>query len=79
VELTLKPDTRGYLKVKPAAKYAGVSERTFRDWLKDGLIHIRLKSGTILISYQAIDEYLAAFEVNLNQVDEIVDQVMSEV
>jgi hypothetical protein len=32
----------------------------------------------ILVSYAAIDEYLARFEVNENQVDDIVDEVMQE-
>ena len=71
-------DTRGYAKVKKAAKYAGVSERTFRDWLKDGLRHSRLSTGTILVAYAAIDEYLERFEVSRNQVDNIVDEVMQE-
>ena len=70
-------DTRGYAKVKKAAKYAGVSERTFRDWLKDGLRHSRVR-GTILISYAALDEYLMDFEVRDNQVDEIADEVVKE-
>ena len=69
-------DTKGWAKVKGAAKYAGVSERTFRGWLKDGLRHIRLTSGTILIPYAWIDEYLMGFEVSRNQVDDIVDEVM---
>jgi len=77
------PDTRGYTKVKGAAKYAGVSERTFREWLKDGLHHIRMKSAQnktrlILTHYDWIDEYLARFEVSKNQVDEIVNQVVKE-
>ena len=72
------PDNRGYAKVKKAAKYADVSERTFRDWLKDGLRHSRLNTGTILVAYTAIDEYLARFEVSRNQVDNIVDEVMQE-
>jgi phage antirepressor YoqD-like protein len=71
-------DTRGYAKVKKAAKYAGVSERTFRDWLKDGLRHSRLSTGTILVAYASIDDYLASFEVSRNQVDNIVDEVMQE-
>ena len=71
-------DTKGWAKVKGAAKYAGVSERTFRDWLKDGLRHSRLSTGTILVAYAAIDEYLVGFEVNENQVDDIVDEVMQE-
>ncbi len=32
----------GWTKIKTGAEYAGVSERTFRDWLKQGLKHIRL-------------------------------------
>jgi phage antirepressor YoqD-like protein len=71
-------DTRGYAKVKKAAKYAGVSERTFRDWLKDGLRHSRLSTGTILVAYASIDNYLASFEASRNQVDNIVDEVMQE-
>ena len=55
------PDNRGWAKVKKAAKYADVSERTFRDWLKDGLRHSRVR-GTILISYAALDEYLMGFD-----------------
>ena len=72
------PDNRGWAKVKDAAKYAGVSVRTLRDWLKDGLRHSRLSTGTILVAYTAIDDYLARFEVNRNQVDNIVDEVMQE-
>jgi excisionase family DNA binding protein len=60
------PDNRGWAKVKDAAKYAGVSVRTLRDWLKDGLRHSRVR-GTILISYTALDEYLRGFEVRDNQ------------
>jgi excisionase family DNA binding protein len=71
------PDNRGWAKVKDAAKYAGVSVRTVRDWLKDGLRHSRVR-GTILISYTALDEYLRGFEVRDNQVDEIADEVMEE-
>jgi hypothetical protein len=32
----------------------------------------------ILVSYAAIDEYLVGFEVNENQVDEIVDEMTQE-
>ena len=75
---TISSDTRGWAKVKEAAKYAGVSERSFRDWLKNGLRHSRVSAGMILVSYAAIDEYLVSFQVNENQVDNIVDEVMRE-
>jgi hypothetical protein len=32
----------------------------------------------ILVSYAAIDEYLARFEVSTNELDEIVDQAVRE-
>jgi excisionase family DNA binding protein len=69
---------QGWGKIKPAAKYAGISERTFRDWLKVGLPHSRLPSGTILIKYSDIDEFLKRFEVMKNQADEMVEQILSE-
>ena len=75
---TTSPDTRGWAKVKEAANYAGVSVRTLRDWLRNGLRHSRVSAGMILVSYAAIDEYLVRFEVNENQVDDIVDEVMQE-
>jgi excisionase family DNA binding protein len=74
----ISPDTRGWAKVKEAAKYAGVSVRTLRDWLKNGLRHSRVSAGMIIVSYAAIDDYLVGFEVNENQVDAIVDDVMQE-
>jgi excisionase family DNA binding protein len=78
VEITSSPDPRGYAKAKQAAKYAGVSERTFRDWLKDGLPHFRLSTGTILIAYKDIDSWLESFRVDGSRVDEIVDQVLTD-
>ena len=69
-------DLRGYCQVRPGAEYAGVSVRTFRDLLKAGLRHSRLESGTILISYAAIDEYLEAREDN--KIDVVVDEVLDD-
>jgi excisionase family DNA binding protein len=75
VEVT-SADSRGYAKVKQAAKYAGVSERTFRDWLKEGLPRFRLSTGTILIAYKDIDVWMQKFRVDEGKVDAIVDEVM---
>lgn len=66
----------GWAKIKPAAKYAGISERTFRDWLKKGLKHSRLPSGQLLVRYSAIDEFLDRFAADGNRTDVIVDQIM---
>jgi excisionase family DNA binding protein len=68
----------GWCKVKNAAKYADVSERTIREWLKEGLKHSRLPSGTIRIRYIDIDGYLEQFQVNDNLVDAVVEEIIND-
>ena len=70
---------KGWAKVKVAAKYAGVSERTLRNWLKDGLKFSRLNSGTVLVRYDDIDDFLNSFAVSKSKVDEIVDSVFKDI
>jgi len=66
----------GWTKPKSGAKYSGVSERTFRCWLKTGLKHSRLPGGRILTRYAWIDEFLERYAVEDGEVDRIVDEVM---
>lgn len=66
------------MKVKAAARYSGVSERTLRTWLKQGLRHSKMPSGTILISQESMDRFLQSFEVEHNQVEEIVQSLTRE-
>ena len=66
----------GWGKIKPAARYAGVSERTLRVWLKEGLRHVRLPSGTVLIKYDWLDQFLQPFEdATSKEVGRIVDSI----
>jgi hypothetical protein len=65
-------------KKKAAALYAGVGERTFSGWLKKGLKHSRLPSGSILVRFSDIDDYLERFAVNNDRVDGIVNNVCRE-
>ena len=69
---------QGWAKVKDAAKYAGMSERTFREWLKNGLQHSVLPTGTILLKYSAVDEYLETYSVQGNEIDNLVKDVMRD-
>ena len=69
---------KGWAKVKDAAKYAGMSERTFREWLKKGLQHSVLPSGTILLKYSAVDEYLETYSVQENEIDTLVKDVLMD-
>ena len=68
----------GWAKIKLAAEYAGIKDRTMRDWLKDGLKHSRLRSGTVLIKYEWLDAYLEGFAVKEDQVDKIVSQTLRD-
>jgi len=74
----IHPDSCGYGKVKKVARYAGVSPRTFRDWLKNGLPHFKLSTGTILVAYRDIDNWLERFRVDDSRVDCIVDEIMQD-
>ncbi len=69
---------KGWLKPTPAAEYCGVCVRTFRPWLKKGLRHIRLPSGSILIKKEWIDDFLVSFEIVENRVDDLVDDIIGE-
>jgi hypothetical protein len=66
---------QGWAKLKRAAKFADIGERTMREWLKQGLKHSRLSTGTILIRYSDIDDWLEGFAVNDDQINQIVDEV----
>ncbi|EFK06817.1 DNA binding domain protein, excisionase family [delta proteobacterium NaphS2] len=68
----------GWAKIKEAAKYAGVCPRTFSNWLKEGLPHAKMKTGTVLIYRGDIDEYLKGFVRKKNEVEEMVDQVLRD-
>jgi len=68
----------GWGKIKAAAMYAGIKERTMRNWLKQGLRHARIPSGTVLIRYRDIDDYLEQFCGSDHQINRIVDDVVKE-
>lgn len=66
---------KGWSKIKAASAYSGVSPRTVRKWLKQGLKHSRLSSGTVIISFDAVDEFLSSFEVQNDEVERIVEEL----
>ena len=70
-------DSRGWTTPKGGRAYAGkVSERTFRNWLKSGLRYSRMESGQILVSYQAIDEFIAARETTERRVATLAQAIV---
>jgi excisionase family DNA binding protein len=64
-------------KVKTIAERSDVSQRTVRNWLKDGLPYSKVR-GTILIKFDQLDAFLERFTVEDEQVDRIVDEVLNE-
>ena len=69
----------GWGKIKKIAAYAGVSDRTVEDWLKQGLQYIQMPSGLRLIKYQWVDEFLENFGNPQHKVDQIVNEVIFKI
>ena len=69
----------GWTKIKGTAEYAGVSERTCRSWIKHGLRHSRLPSGTILIQYADIDTFLNRYAVDDSKFEDVIDEILGDV
>ena len=69
---------KGWCKIKIAAAYAGVSDRTLEDWLKQGLKYVRLPTGTRLLKYEWVDEYLERFLESEDRIDKVVDELLSD-
>jgi hypothetical protein len=69
---------QGWLQVKRAAKYAGVSSNTLRGWMKSGLRYSRLPTGTILIKIEWIDNFIEQHEFSDNELEKIVNEVMKD-
>lgn len=67
----------GWAKIPKVAEYMNLSKRTVYDLLKQGLRHVRMPSGTILVKYSWADEFLERFESDGgNRVDSIVGAVL---
>ncbi len=71
----------GWLGVKACAQYCGVSTRTIRSWLVQGLRHSRSNenSGRVLIKVEWVDSFLEAREVSAkSRADEIVEKTLKD-
>ncbi|MDY6951018.1 MAG: hypothetical protein SWE60_05870 [Thermodesulfobacteriota bacterium] len=77
-----KPQSRigipGWMRVKSAGQYMNVSERSVRNYLKEGLRHARFR-GSVFIKREWIDEFLEGFEVDHeNEADRLVEDIFNE-
>lgn len=70
----------GWFRVRDAAKYTGVSERTVRDWLTEDLAFAKVK-GIVLIKVEWLNEWLERQRVGQDRaakINSLVDEVLSE-
>lgn len=76
ITLTLKPDTRGYCKLRKASEYIGVGIRSMRTYIKDyELPHHKLPTGTLLFSYADLDRWLNQYQVQ-NKAAQMADEIV---
>ena len=67
---------KGWVKISGGAEYAGVSVKTFRAWIRDGLPISKPRSGPSIVNLDDIDVYLKRYTKSKQQVDELVDTIM---
>jgi excisionase family DNA binding protein len=67
----------GWGRIKAIAEYTDSGPRTVRKYLKRGLPHVRIPgSGTILIKFSDVDEWLKQFACTEDEIDKIVGSVL---
>ena len=64
------------LKVKGYAEHIDYSPRTVRKFLADGMPHLRLPSGRILIPVERADKWLDQFLVDGSEDQKIIDELL---
>ncbi len=65
-----------WMRISTAAHYADVSERTIRDWVKEGLRHARRTRKLILIKTSDLDDYLENFVIAQGD-DDIIQEMIN--
>ncbi|MFC1607143.1 helix-turn-helix domain-containing protein [Candidatus Latescibacterota bacterium] len=69
---------KGWLRLKEAQEYCGVSERTLHTWLKErGLKHSRI-GNIISIKVDWIDEFMEQYEC-VNDSEEVVNSIVNDI
>lgn len=67
----------GYMPLREAAQWAGVSLKTIRNWIKNGLPQYRgTARGKVLVRPADIDIFLVKENASQIHLDQIVDDVM---
>ena len=65
-------------KIQSVAEYGGLSSRTIRKLLKEGLPYCKLPTGSIIIKFSDFDDFAKRFKVQDDEVSRIADDVFRE-
>jgi predicted site-specific integrase-resolvase len=72
-------DRPGYLPLKQAAVWAGVSARTMKRWVAEGLPSYQAGHRTkVLIRPMDIDQFLTRRQVPRVNIDTLIDEVLHD-
>ena len=70
----------GYIPIREAARWAGVSPKTIRNWIRGGLPHYRGSAGgKVLVRPADIDQFLIKDKAPQIDLDRIVEEMMSNI
>jgi predicted site-specific integrase-resolvase len=67
----------GWCRPSQAAKYAGVSVKQFRGWMKNGLRYVELPNGRQFTKFYWIDAHLEQFEVK-NEAKQMAEELVQD-
>ena len=69
---------KGWLRIKEAPEYCGVSEGTLRMWIKDKGLKSSKVRGIVLINVADLDRFIEKYTVfdESQKIEEVVDDVI---
>ncbi len=76
---TIHTHTSGFLSLEHAAKYADVSVRTVKRWIKGGLPKYQVRPGSkVLIRSRDIEAFLTRQQATAPNLNALVDEMVKE-
>lgn len=70
-----------WVSKKQACDYASASKKVIEQWMRDGLVYIKLPTGTVRMHTDDIDRYLRRYLVNryTRQVQASADSILEKI
>ena len=68
----------GFITIEQAAQHVGVTPRTLRKWLKEGLKHVRVSSRLIRTKMAWVEDFMGSRLHSRNHIEELVNSVLGD-